>query len=211
MEPLWNEAERSTGEDESVHMGRTGMRIRRIATLLSTGVLAVGLAIGTGGAAAYANVAPPAVPWWSELFNPLLPMIGDSYRLCMDVPRGSSTPGLRLQMYHCHGYDSSGYAQRWIFEPVGDGYSYRIYNQANLLCVTAMPGGGSGDVQQRACGSQDGQTWRLRDFQTDQNFHLLSTSPAYPNACLASSGNSNNARVIWEVCAQDAFQIWALG
>src|SRR5438105_1007881 len=108
--------------------------IRRIASLTSMVVLAAGLIVGTGGTA-QAVVTPPSGGGWAELYNPLLPLVDNSHHVCLDVPNGTTSPKA-LQRYHCHGYASNGAPQRWVFVHLSND-SYWIYNQSNLLCVTA--------------------------------------------------------------------------
>jgi hypothetical protein len=187
------------------------VRIRRLASLLSAGALAVGLIIGTGGAAQ--ATTPPSGGDWAELYLPFLPLINNSYRVCFDVPGGSTSTGTSLQMFHCHGYASNGAPQRWQFVHLSDD-SYWIYNQSNLLCVTAfgpLSSAHTARIKQAPCGSFDGQAWYFIDFQPDASFQLLNSSPTFANMCLAANANANNSAVLAKPCNLDAFQIWALG
>jgi hypothetical protein len=171
----------------------------------------MGIIVGTGGAA-QAAVTPPSGGGWAELYNPLLPLVNGRFHVCLDVP-GGTTDIVPLQMYHCHGYASNGAPQRWQFVSLSDG-SYWIFNQSNLMCVTARRTSTTatwGIIEQRPCGSFDGQGWQLVDFQPDLNFQLQSVSGTFANMCIASTSNGDHARVIWEQCAADAFQIFALG
>jgi hypothetical protein len=179
--------------------------------LLSAGLLAVGIILGTGGAAQ--ATTPPSGGDWAELYNPLLPLVDNKFHVCLDVPGGSTSVGTFLQMFHCHGYASNGAPQRWQFTHLSDG-SYWIWNQSNLLCVTAV-GPLSSDhtarIRQFPCGSSDGQAWWFVDFQPDQSFQLQNTSGTFANMCLAAKANSNNSAMIAKTCNLDAFQIWGLG
>jgi Ricin-type beta-trefoil lectin domain len=185
----------------------------RLASGLAACLLAVGIVLSTG-VAAQAEITTPSGGEWAELFNPLLPLVDQQYHVCLDVPGGTTENRHPLQMFHCHGYASSGAVQRWQFSLQWDG-SYLITNQSNLLCITAVVSSltaNSGIIEQQTCGSSSGgQSWRLIEFQPGQNFQLESNSPNLHGYCIASGGNYNQSRVYWEPCASDAFQIFALG
>lgn len=190
-------------------------RLPKLAGLLATCLLAAGFITGTG-TAAQAAIDPPAGGGWAELFNPLLPLVDGKYHVCLDVPGGTTQNRYPLQMYHCHGYASNGAPQRWEFIRNWDGSTYHIINQSNLLCVTVLGSGFTSDhgiIEQRTCGDPaGGQDWRIIEFQAGQNFQLQAANrPDIDGMCIASTANYNNARVFWEPCASDAFQIFALG
>jgi hypothetical protein len=112
-------------------------------------------------------------------------------------------------------YASNGAPQRWEFHLNWDG-TYRITNQSNLLCVTVLGSGFTSDhgtIQQEACGAASGgQDWRLVEFQPGLNFQLQVANRADLHGyCIGIGANHNNGRVLWERCATDAFQIFALG
>ena len=76
------------------------------------GMLAVGL-VTTTAATAHADVTvDPNIYYeiFPRYFNPTKPK-------CLDVPSGSSSLGLRLQVFHCHGFASNGAPQLWKFVP----------------------------------------------------------------------------------------------
>ncbi len=113
------------------------MRLRKLAALLVGGALAAGLSVGLGGTALASDPTIPA-PTWNEITVPFDNQHGNP--LCVDVPGGSTSAGVPLQLYHCHGYDSQGGAQRWHFIPSfttdsGD-VAYLIQNTRSSLCVT---------------------------------------------------------------------------
>jgi hypothetical protein len=177
----------------------------RVTGLLSGVALLAGLIIATPEAA-QANVIPP--DGWVELVLPL-ERVGRSYDLCLDVPDGDNRQGVRLQAFHCHGYDSHGNPQRWVFVDISDG-SYEIENVGNHLCVTLLPLRDSnhlGIIAQQSCGDYAGQSWTIDPDPDDPTveFHLR-----YGNECLAYL--SEHEPVIWEECNWNyPNQVWALG
>ena len=198
--------------------------MRRITPLVRTLFAGVLVAAAITGIAAPAQAAiDPPTGGWAELFNPQRPLINGTYQVCLDVPSGTTSTGVTLQMYHCHGYASNGAPQRWVFTHLSDG-SYWVYNQSNLLCLTEDPSAGqsSGVVKQYECGTQDAQTWRIVPDPTapDTRFLLYNTSssPRYANTCL----NASNGLFTWDLffglCSFDLqgnptnyLQVWALG
>jgi hypothetical protein len=105
-------------------------RRRKLAGALAAGALAAGLTIaGTG--TAHALPTPPANTW-AEIYAPEIN--ANHITLCVDNNR--STGALTfLQLWSCHGYDSSGgYPQRWVFEFEGYwlGGTVPLYKIANI-------------------------------------------------------------------------------
>ncbi|MHA6759561.1 RICIN domain-containing protein [Streptacidiphilus sp. PAMC 29251] len=185
------------------------MDIRKTAgLLLSAAALAVGLGITVMPGAAQAAVTPPGGEGWSELTLPLL-----SNSVCLDVTDGSTSPGVPLQMYHCHGYAGNGAPQRWVFVPVGDG-SYKIYNQSDLLCVTPKPPASRGQtknlVEQLPCGQFAGQDWRLVALPSYPSTVFQLESATGNGTCLAGAGG-DHATIYWEPCSTTTIQAWRLG
>lgn len=189
--------------------------MRRLAGIVVAFLVATGI-VGVSGEAARAEIVPPSGGDWVELFNPLLPLVGGKYHVCLDVPGGTTQNHYPLQMYHCHGYASNGAPQRWQFQLQPDG-TYRIFNQSNLLCLgtvgTSFGGRTFGNIEQRTCGGYpfEGENFRIVEFQPGNSFQLQSTALGLELACIGISSNGNDARVIWEACHTDAFQIFAFG
>src|SRR5450432_3207376 len=161
-----------------------------VGSLLSAGVLAVGLNTVMAGSA-QASVTPATT--WNEIWTPY--QTAQSNTLCVDVPGGSTARGLHLQLFHCHGYGSDGAPQRWQFVYVGpDGWPvYNIINVKSGLCMTAAPSG----VTQDLCNSTFSE-WSMRSenlWSTDPNFSLAMLSSGLADGtgstCLAA-GNSTD-------------------
>ena len=110
------------------------MRIRKIVIMLFAGTLAAGLSTGMAGAAHAASDPTIPDPVWNEISVPFLN--GQGNPLCVDVTNGSMSSGTRLQLFHCHGYDSQGGPQRWHFDNTGlPARVYKIWNVNSGLCI----------------------------------------------------------------------------
>jgi hypothetical protein len=125
------------------------MRRSRVIGVLVAGLLAAAAVPARGSAAvAYYEISPPAY------FN-------GSFNQCLDVPGGSINPAVRLQLFHCHGFDSNGAMQLWQFIHVGTD-SYRIVNKKSGLCLTAGGEGNGSAVFQDYCGQTiTGDVWQV--------------------------------------------------
>src|SRR4051812_46692714 len=94
--------ENLTSLRSSTGAGKSGMinGTKKLMALFSvTGMLAVGL-VTTTAVTAHADVTvDPSIYYeiFPRYFNPTQPK-------CLDVPSGSSSLGLRLQVFHCHGF-----------------------------------------------------------------------------------------------------------
>ena len=197
-------------------------RRTRLAGALAAIGLAASMAIaGTG--TARADVIPPD-GHWVEIFNPHL---HDKHiTLCADDPGGSTSSGTALQLFRCHGYDSSGAPQRWVFTQVEDDNGnlfydhgspvYRIYNLGGGWCLNLsnqglLPGRPlvlgpcTGNLtvwfEIHATGNQAGP-----DFQL--------TPIAGTDMCVSASNSSdsNGTPLVMEPCdSTDARQLFNLG
>lgn len=109
------------------------MRLRKLAALCFGGLLTAVLSIGLS---ATAHASDPTVPsaTWNEIFIPFDNAAGN--QLYVDVPDGSTAPGLALQFYSCHGYSSGGGPQPWYFDPLGDDL-VTIRNINSNLCISS--------------------------------------------------------------------------
>jgi hypothetical protein len=179
----------------------------KVARVLAGFAVLVGLVVGTP-LPAQASVTPPSGTW-VELFAPY-----EDPTLCLDVPSGSSTAGLRLQMYHCHGYASNGGPQRWVFVHISDG-SYQIENWANHLCVTAEVQASSnpryGYIVQLPCDLYRGQEWTLVPHPDNPDLLFQLSNVNYDNECMWASPSSSSW-VIWTNCNSTIpDQVWELG
>lgn len=189
------------------------------ACLLSAVALAVGLTAGMAGAA-QASVTPD--PTWNEIWAPYL--TAQSNTLCLDAPGGSTSPGLKLQLFHCHGYASDGAPQRWKFEYLGtltDGYPlYDIKNVKSNLCLTWAVS----DITQDTCASNYA-LWELHSenlWSTDPNFGLVAYltgtngSQGLGTPVCMTAGNStdsNHTPLVATTCSlfSNGLQNWRLG
>jgi len=132
------------------------LRTPRLAALLSGGLLVAGLSVGLSGTAHASDPTVPATTW-NEIFVPFDNAQGNT--MCVDVPGGSTSAGVPLQFFHCHGYASNGSPQRWHFIPSfttdSGAVAYLIQNTGSGLCVTnPVNNVNSGlRLQQGRCGS----------------------------------------------------------
>jgi hypothetical protein len=185
---------------------------------------AIGLAASTaiaGTGTARADVIPP-VAQWAEIFNPHLHDRGIT--LCADDPGGSTSRGTRLQLFRCHGYDSSGAPQRWVFTQDEDDNGnlvydhgtpvYFIYNLAGGLCLSfqgLLPGN---PLVLGTCSQSLLYGWEIHaaGSQAGPDFQLTPTFG--PGMCMSAgnSSDSNGTPLVIEPCdSTDARQLFNLG
>ena len=196
-------------------------RRSRLAGVLAAIGLAAGMTMaGTG--TARADVIPP-VAQWVEIFNPHLHDKGIT--LCADDPGGSTSSGTPLQLFRCHGSDSSGAPQRWVFtqpeddngNPVYiDGHpEYRIYNLAGGWCINAESPPGS-PVFLGTCSGNLGVWWEVRSAgnPAGPDFQLVALGGDPADVCVSASNSSdsNGTRLVMAHCdPTDARQLFNLG
>jgi hypothetical protein len=142
------------------------MCFRKAAGLLFAAVLAMCLAVAAAPAA-HADIVPPGSDGWAELFPPFN---NPGNPKCADVPNGTTTPGVVLQVFHCHGYASNGAPQRFRFISLGDG-TYWIQNLASGLCMESDVEGL--EVQQDHCFATDRFRWQFLPTPIDPDAFQL--------------------------------------
>jgi hypothetical protein len=100
-------------------------RAGKLAGVLAAVVLAGGFTVASAGTAR-ADVVPPNNTW-SEIVAGYL-----DQQACLDDPGGADQAGDQLELWHCHGYDSRGSAQRWTFSltPYGPAL-YALYSPSS--------------------------------------------------------------------------------
>ena len=101
----------------------------KLAGILAAVVLAGGFTVASAGTAR-ADVVPPNGTW-SEIVAGYL-----DQEACLDDPGGANQVGDQLELWHCHGYDSRGSAQRWTFglTPYGPAL-YALHSPSPGLCL----------------------------------------------------------------------------
>lgn len=157
---------------------------RRIAGLLGAGVLAAGLSTGIGAGAAQAAIIPQNT--WYELW---VPYANPTAHKCLDVPDGSTAVNVKLQIFHCHGYDSSGgNPQRWYFTFDPTWQAYMIWNAGSGLCVD-WSGFPNHQVVQGGCGYPS-EEWKIVPDASGDTFQLENAD--FTDQCLAVDGTSAN-------------------
>jgi hypothetical protein len=183
---------------------------KSLAALLSVaGIVATGLVAATAVTAQAAVTVDPDAYYeiFPRYFNVTQPK-------CLDVPNGSSSLGLRIQVFHCHGYASNGAPQLWKFVPVGTPL-YWIVNKASGRCLEP-PSATSGFIVQNTC--SDATRWRLipANFDTRDMFIGLGLI----GSCVGTANNSgdDHTAVTYQSCSNTSFfsnqvqqQDWALG
>jgi hypothetical protein len=178
----------------------------------------------TGAGTARADVIPPS-DTWAEIFNPYLNAQGNT--LCVDNPGGSRDPQ-KLQLWRCHGYDSQGSPQRWIFYPLSSyihsGRSvttYHLRNTASSLCAE-IPETYPTDVDliQWYCSDYPAVEWALEPVDPSSgnpDFQLETLEPRFTYVghwCMAADNfsDSRGTRLVAQPCdPTDIRQLWNLG
>ena len=176
------------------------MKRFKMAGLLSALALAAGLGLNGAANVAQAVAPTPSPGVYYELFVPYLANV--SYQVCLDVPSSSTSPNVRLQVYHCH----SGTNQLWQFfkMPGTDGWYgttglYWIVDKNSGMCLGLS--NGEFYVKQELCNPNDtSQLWGISqsniDFQGDGLFQLFNGE--WPNNCLGTSSSSGgNSTPVW--------------
>jgi Ricin-type beta-trefoil lectin domain len=195
---------------------------RRMAGVLLGVALAAGLSTGMGAAAQAATVtaaAPAVVIPVPGVFYELTPPFITPIGLCADVPSASSTVGVLLQVFHCHGYGPDGANQLWAFVGPPNG-PYQIQNKNSHLCMKlANQSGVSGTrIKQDACLGLDDEEWMQNFNINDPTFdptHFALTNQMFKGECLAAAKSSdvNQPLVVSDCNPPFSFQIqtWQLG
>jgi hypothetical protein len=214
---------------------RRKMRIRKMASLLSGGMLAAGLSIGLTGAAQASTGAAQAStgaaqassgaaqassgptdpsPFWNEITAPF--ENANSFDLCVDVTDGSTSPGTPLQLFHCHGYASNGGPQRWHFTPEGSvtgGNFYKIWNTNSGLCIGfANNSFVSGTrLVQEDCNQAPG--WEEHVLIANGTSPFIELLNVEGNLCMAAANDSsaNHTPLVATTCHNFGAQILELG
>jgi len=154
---------------------------RILASLISCAALAVGLSTSMNGTALASAAPQPGV--YYEIFPPYA---NPTAHKCLDVPNGTTTEGVALQVFHCHGYDSHGGPQLWQFINVGGG-NYWIVNQASGRCLggfySSTPG--VGQTAQYNCGAVSYLYWQIVPSAFDPDGFELA-SPWVTGYCLST-------------------------
>jgi hypothetical protein len=199
-------------------------RRTRMAGVLTAMALAVGLTLaGTG--IARADVIPPS--GWSEIYSPYLH--GQGLTLCFDDPHGSTSSGTPVQLYHCHGYDSQGAPQRWVFIQPEDNNGnliydeghpvYEIYNLAAGQCLTAQNLLAGRPLTLGTCNraTTTGQIWwELHGVgnPAGPGFNIFPWPVDYTYGnCVAASNTSggNSTSLVMEPCNASISQVFRIG
>lgn len=179
----------------------------------TVGTLVAGLAMTTGTAQA----APTPNP--NEYYELYSPYFNPAQFKCLDVPFGSHTVGLKLEVYHCH----SGEGQLWKFVPTGGPVNHPYYfvvNKASGLCL----GGSSnqGEVLQSTC--SESTQWMVLPSHIDSTNDLY-LAPGFSDDveidnCIGPENVSgaDHTPVTYHNCAfdtslfdEDIEQNWRLG
>jgi len=142
---------------------------RRVTAVLAAGVAAAlawaapqasasgGAAVRASGATANAIVAP------GGLYEIVAIQGTPTGAKCVDVINGSTAPGARLQIFHCHGSDRNGAVQLFSFIDMGNGF-YQVSNKNSHLCFELPNSSGADgtEIEQADCLGFGGQQWEIR-------------------------------------------------
>jgi len=180
------------------------MSIRKAIVAVAVTVFAVGLSVGLSQTA----MADPVVPatTWNEIFIPFDNAAGN--HLCVDVPNGSTSPGLALQFYSCHGYSSGGTNQRWHFQTFSRNGQLAaiITNTASGLCIDGQFSLANVRVVQQTCTAET-PSWLIvpqNDNGTDPlvQLELLDANGFASGLCMAAGnmGDHNSTPIVATTC-----------
>ena len=164
-------------------------KLRRLVVAV---VLLTGVTIAGG---AHPAVAQP-VTFTSTVVN-----TGSS--LCVDDPNSSTTAGVQLIQYTCHGASN----QNWTFTPVSGSSAYTITSFAGLCVDISGRSTASGaQVIQYTCNGQTNQEFNLQVISgTDVN--LVSVNSGM---CIVPTGDTtaNDTVLVQEPCTTAATRVW---
>jgi hypothetical protein len=132
-------------------------------------------------------------------------------RLCVDIPTGSSSAGVALQLSNCSGYSSGGAGQRWRF--IGKnrnnlGLVGVFMNPASQLCISNQGGGLTSGVRlvQEPCHDSSGFLIRPEnDNGTNPLLELVLVgrgTNSVTSLCLAAGtmGDDNSTPLVATTC-----------
>lgn len=174
---------------------------RTMASLISGLALAAGFSLSMTGPAQASVTPQPGV--YYEIFPPYA---NPAQHKCLDVPGGTTTEGVALQVFHCHGYDSHGGPQLWQFVGLGGGL-YWIVNQASGRCLGGFytSTAGIGQTAQYACGAVSYLEWRMVPSAFDPDGFELA-SPWVTGYCLSTrdSRGDDHTPVVLYPCDNSA-------
>src|SRR6266496_1371240 len=185
---------------------------RRVTAVLAAGVAAAlawaapqasasgGAAVRASGATANAIVAP------GGLYEIVAIQGTPTGAKCVDVINGSTAPGARLQIFHCHGSDRNGAVQLFSFIDMGNGF-YQVSNKNSHLCFELPNSSGADgtEIEQADCLGFGGQQWEIRVL-----YNAVGVGPvfglvneAFPTKCLTWQGGAlpaDNNRLVMSEC-----------
>lgn len=188
-------------------------RIFSIARLAAASAMAAGFSIGMAGAA-QASVNP--VP--GGIYEIFAPYFNPAHPKCLDVPGGSTSDSVQLQVFHCHGFAPDGAPQLFQFRSVGSNL-YWVINQSSGKCITVngTPLADLG-VYQATCSASPSREWQIIPSAIDPNgFKLANSLLGRCMATLDLSGSDHTH--VWAASCQDSpvldglqqTTIWELG
>ncbi|WP_396448635.1 endo-1,4-beta-xylanase [Actinomadura sp.] len=111
---------------------------------------------------------------------------------CLDVPNASTSDGVQLQLWDCHG----GTNQQWTYT---DSQELRVYGNK---CLDAAGTGNGTKVQIYSCWGGDNQKWRLNSDG--------SIVGVQSGLCLDAAGSGNGAPIQIYSCWGGSNQRWTI-
>jgi hypothetical protein len=195
------------------------MLAKRILGAVFAVLMACGVTVGVASAAQATNTIPPSSQF-AEIFPPFF---NTNQSKCLDVPTGSGANGLIIEVFHCHGYDSRGEPQRWIFLnrglSNGNEIRWEIMNVASSKCLNLATTNSAGvqSVIQEPCLGSGGSIWFVRNTTVGSNFGLVNALTA---KCMATDNSSGSDKTKVEVAPCNynnqndpnfIRQVWSIG
>jgi hypothetical protein len=164
-------------------------RLRRLVVAV---VLLTGIAVAGG---AHPAAAQPTT------FTSTVVNTGSS--LCMDDPNSSTTAGVQLIQYTCHGASN----QNWTFTPVSGSSAYTITSFAGLCVdISGRSTANGAQVIQYTCNGQTNQQYNLQ-VTSGNDVNLVSVNSG---SCIVPTGNTtaNDTVLVQEPCSTAAIGVW---
>lgn len=116
--------------------------------------------------------------------------------LCLNVPGGSNTNGIQLQIEACNGSSSESFVMGAISNNIVSGASYVVVNQTSGMCLTDT-GSGTGNgtaLDQQTCGSLPDQIWQF--WPTSNGYYAAFNGNATSLVWDDTNGSLNNGNLI---------------
>ncbi len=189
----FKQGERGVASTPSSNLGDTMRSFARVTHTL------FGLLMASVLAVAVAGTAEASVGGFYEIVN-------TGTQKCVDVPHGSTSPGVHVAEYDCHNADN----QLWALGDLGNGY-FQVVNRHSGLCFELPNESGLNGtpIEQAYCFGYLTEQWQLSAFPSfpQVTYHLINR---LTGKCLELDNDSPNNGTpiqIWD-CYDIPAQSW---